>query len=97
MLFTVVFIGGYGKISQSLLEVEVEKKEKLPRLSEASDSVLLLAAHAPSYFQRPDVVPFLRPLECYAKQQNMRFTLRAGPWPLVHENVAKIELVSWYI
>jgi len=68
-------------------------------LSEASEesSVLLLAAHAPGYFERRDVAPFLRQLECYAAKRQMRFAAVAGPWPVKHEKVAIVELESWRI
>ena len=66
---------------------------ELEEVPEAS-SVLLLSAHAPGYFQRPDVSPFLQQLRCYATQRGMRFEAKSGPWPVQHETVAVIE-VSW--
>ena len=66
---------------------------ELDEVPEAS-SVLLLSAHAPGYFQRPDVWPFLQQLRCYATQRGMRFETKSGPWPVQHETVAVIE-VSW--
>lgn len=66
---------------------------ELEEVPEAS-SVLLLSAHAPGYFQRPDVWPFVQQLRCYATQRGMRFEAKSGPWPVQHETVAVIE-VSW--
>lgn len=88
LIYTFLTCGPVGKTFPTVFLAR-----ELEEVPEAS-SVLLLSAHAPGYFQRPDVWPFLQQLRCYATQRGMRFETKSGPWPVQHETVAVIE-VSW--